>query len=89
MQRPIWRGIALQAGRLPGYPASRGCIRLPTKFSELLFSITQHGTPVIIADHDTPHSSVVEPRLPPPPAIAETAKRKGGQIVRTFSAALG
>jgi hypothetical protein len=79
MQRLTWRGIALHAGHLPGYPASHGCIRLPMQFSELLFSVTQHGTPVIIADHDTPHGPVVQPGLLLPPEIAagaDTAKRK-------------
>ena len=28
-ERLTWDGIALHAGRLPGYPASHGCIRLP------------------------------------------------------------
>ena len=52
MQRLTWCGVALHAGHLPGYPASHGCIRLPIRFSELLFSVTQHGSPVIIADQD-------------------------------------
>ena len=56
MQRLTWCGVALHAGHLPGYPASHGCIRLPIRFSELLFSVTQHGSPVIIADQDSPHS---------------------------------
>src|SRR5215475_6350347 len=79
MQRLTCRGIALHAGHLPGYPASHGCIRLPMKFSELLFSVTQHGTPIIIADHDTPHGSVVQPGLLLPSeivAVTDTAKRK-------------
>jgi hypothetical protein len=55
MNRLTWSGIALHAGDLPGYPASHGCIRLPMKFSELLFGITHIGTPVIIAnDHSQP-----------------------------------
>src|SRR5215471_18712223 len=29
MQRLTWSGIALHGGRLPGYPASHGCIRMP------------------------------------------------------------
>src|SRR3954471_983282 len=33
MQRLTWKGIALHAGKLPGYPASHGCIRLPHTFS--------------------------------------------------------
>src|ERR1700760_1330187 len=40
MQRLTWKGIALHAGNLPGYPASHGCIRLPVEFSRLLFSTT-------------------------------------------------
>jgi hypothetical protein len=53
MNRLTWSGIALHAGNLPGYPASHGCIRLPMKFSELLFGITHVGTPVILAgSHD-------------------------------------
>ena len=53
--RLTWSGIALHAGKLPGYPASHGCVRLPLKFSELLFSITHLGTPVIIAgSHSDP-----------------------------------
>ena len=55
MNRLTWSGIALHAGNLPGYPASHGCVRLPLKFSELLFTVTHLGTPVIIAgSHSDP-----------------------------------
>jgi hypothetical protein len=50
MQRLTWDGIALHAGRLPGYPASHGCVRLPYGFSELLFATTARGMNVVIAD---------------------------------------
>jgi len=50
MQRLTQRGIALHAGKLPGYPASHGCIRLPHKFSELLFGATSLGMTVVITD---------------------------------------
>ena len=50
MQRLTWDGIALHAGKLPGYPASHGCVRLPKAFAEKLYAVTQPGTPVIIAD---------------------------------------
>ena len=33
MQRITWSGIALHAGKLPGYPASHGCIRLTDDFA--------------------------------------------------------
>jgi len=48
MQRLTWSGIALHAGKLPGYPASHGCIRLPHAFSTLLFGATQLGMTVVI-----------------------------------------
>lgn len=41
-------GIAFHAGPNPGYPASHGCVRLPLKFAEKLFPLTQIGTKVII-----------------------------------------
>ena len=50
MQRLTQRGIALHAGKLPGYPASHGCIRLPYKFSELLFGATSLGMTVVITE---------------------------------------
>ena len=49
MNRLTWDGIALHAGKLPGYPASHGCVRLPMAFSKNLFGITHLGTPVIIS----------------------------------------
>lgn len=48
MQRLTWSGIAMHAGKLPGYPASHGCVRLPLEFSEKLFSITDKGGTVVI-----------------------------------------
>lgn len=63
MNRLTWSGIALHAGKLPGYPASHGCIRLPIKFSELLFGVTHVGTPVILAGSHSEPSDVVHPGL--------------------------
>jgi len=56
MQRLTWTGIALHAGALPGYPASKGCIRLPYDFSQRLFSVTKMGGTVIIADEKSPRA---------------------------------
>ncbi|HBJ87580.1 MAG: L,D-transpeptidase family protein [Prosthecobacter sp.] len=39
-------GIGMHEGYLPGYPASHGCIRLPTKMAAIFFEHTPHGTPV-------------------------------------------
>jgi lipoprotein-anchoring transpeptidase ErfK/SrfK len=48
MQRIDQYGIALHGGFNPGYPASHGCIRLPTAFAKKLYSTTDIGTPVMI-----------------------------------------
>ena len=42
------KGLAFHAGKLPGYPASHGCVRLPLKFAERLYGMTVTGTKVII-----------------------------------------
>jgi hypothetical protein len=63
MNRLTWSGIALHAGNLPGYPASHGCIRLPMKFSELLFGITHVGTPVILAGSHADPKEITHPGL--------------------------
>jgi len=49
MQRLTWGGIALHAGGLPGYPASHGCIRLPSEFARNLFAVTANGMTVVVA----------------------------------------
>jgi hypothetical protein len=61
MNRLTWSGVALHAGNLPGYPASHGCVRLPLKFSENLFTVTHVGTPVIIADDHSEPAPVTHP----------------------------
>jgi lipoprotein-anchoring transpeptidase ErfK/SrfK len=48
MQRLTWYGVALHAGRLPGYPASHGCIRLPRGFAKKLYGLTDYGTRVTV-----------------------------------------
>jgi lipoprotein-anchoring transpeptidase ErfK/SrfK len=48
MQRIDQYGVALHGGYNPGYPASHGCIRLPSAFAKKLYSITDIGTPVMI-----------------------------------------
>ena len=41
-------GTALHAGHNPGYRASHGCVRLPSEFAKRLYSVTDHGTTVMI-----------------------------------------
>jgi hypothetical protein len=64
MQRLTWKGIALHAGKLPGYPASHGCIRLPPGFAALLFGTTSLGMTVVITELQ------VGPELSSPPQLA-------------------
>ena len=55
MQRLTWDGVAMHAGRLPGHPASHGCIRLPDAFAKRLFQTTRHGDVVVVtASQQTP-----------------------------------
>ena len=63
MNRLTWSGIALHAGRLPGYPASHGCVRLPLAFSRLLFTVTHIGTPVILANDHSDPANIAHPGL--------------------------
>ncbi|PNS08805.1 L,D-transpeptidase family protein [Solilutibacter silvestris] len=50
MQRITWDGLALHAGRLPGHPASHGCVRLPRAFAEKLYEVTRVGARVVISE---------------------------------------
>ncbi|MGD9503105.1 MAG: L,D-transpeptidase [Methyloceanibacter sp.] len=72
MERLTWSGVALHAGKLPGYPASHGCVRLPPKFAESLYTVTQIGTPVIIAGDYTDPAAVKDPG----PVLGSSAKEQ-------------
>jgi lipoprotein-anchoring transpeptidase ErfK/SrfK len=50
---PYWMRLSgsvygVHAGYLPGYPASAGCVRLPSAAAQLIFDNTKNGTPVSI-----------------------------------------
>ena len=68
MQRLTWRGVALHAGNLPGYPASHGCIRLPKGFAKLLYGTTTLGMTVVVTDR------AAMPRVAPTPEVALRGK---------------
>jgi hypothetical protein len=54
-QRLTWKGVAMHAGNLPGFPASHGCVRLPMEFAKKLFDATPMGGTVVIAGgHEDP-----------------------------------
>jgi hypothetical protein len=73
MERLTWDGVALHAGKLPGYPASHGCVRLPLEFSRELYGVTHSGTHVIIADAHSAPEEIVHPGViaPVDPAARE------------------
>ena len=41
-------GVGMHVGILPGYPASHGCIRLPSEIAALIYQKVKIGTPVTI-----------------------------------------
>ena len=67
MQRLTWSGIALHAGRLPGYPASHGCIRVSERDAASLFQRTRAGAHVIVAPYRVTPSRITHEALPTPP----------------------
>jgi len=66
MQRLTWGGVALHAGKLPGYPASHGCVRMPYEFAQLLYGETKTGLTVIVSDEKEFPSTVAHPGLVAP-----------------------
>jgi hypothetical protein len=66
MQRLTWSGVALHAGRLPGYPASHGCIRMPYEFAQKLYGETKTGLTVVVSDQKQFPGTVVHPGLVAP-----------------------
>ena len=80
MQRLTWDGVAMHAGRLPGYPASHGCIRLPWGFARKLFAMTGTGAVVRIVDGD-PELPRVEMASAAPPREAAIATAPSVRIV--------
>ena len=63
MQRLTWSGVALHAGRLPGYPASHGCVRMPYEFAQKLYGETRTGLTVVVSDKEQVPGTVVHPGL--------------------------
>ena len=66
MQRLTWSGIALHQGKLPGYPASHGCIRLPRSFAKSIFGMTARGNHVVVTRAAATPMTVTHSALPQP-----------------------
>jgi len=99
MERLTWRGVALHAGNLPGYPASHGCVRLPFDFAQQLYAVTTNGTTVIITDSKTAPGSTSAPGLlfaatpgevaPPGSVVWKPEKAPAGPVSIIVSSADG
>lgn len=75
MQRITWSGVAMHAGVLPGYPASHGCIRMPTSFAIKMWNWTRMGARVIVtpgqmSPQNVSHPLLASVRVPPQPAAS-------------------
>ncbi len=44
-------GVGMHIGILPGYPASHGCIRMPSDGAKLFYDLVKVGTPVDVGDY--------------------------------------
>jgi lipoprotein-anchoring transpeptidase ErfK/SrfK len=44
-------GVGMHVGILPGYPASHGCIRMPSDGAKLFYDNVKIGTPVNVGDY--------------------------------------
>lgn len=85
MQRLTWTGIAMHAGVVPGYPASKGCVRLPESFARQLFNLTDMGMRVVIAREAIAPSPIGEPAMFKRDASAPSAGMAVAQPVRLVS----
>jgi lipoprotein-anchoring transpeptidase ErfK/SrfK len=84
MQRITWSGVAMHEGRLPGYPASHGCIRLPREFAQRLWGISRIGARVIIAQDAVSPADIAHARLfsPKPDLPAMSAAEPASAKIR-------
>jgi hypothetical protein len=81
MQRLTWSGIALHAGKLPGYPASHGCIRMPYDFAGQLFEMTKKGMRVLVMRGDVAPVDFDHPGLfKPAPVLASAPASDTGDV---------
>ena len=46
--RLTWKGLGMHQGRVPRYPASHGCVRMPSRVASSIYSMLSIGTPVTI-----------------------------------------
>jgi hypothetical protein len=61
--RLTWEGVALHAGHVMSYPASHGCIRLPSQFARLLFDVSTLGMTVVITGYQSQTFKLAHPAV--------------------------
>jgi lipoprotein-anchoring transpeptidase ErfK/SrfK len=86
MQRITWSGVAMHHGKLPGYPASHGCIRLPWDFAEKWFGMTKLGLRIIVAPNDVAPMPITHVNLPQPrywPVASEVTNQAAPGLGKT------
>jgi lipoprotein-anchoring transpeptidase ErfK/SrfK len=83
MQRMTWDGVALHAGRIPGVPASHGCVRLPAAFSQLLYGVTRIDDVVYVIDGNpgSAFAALDEASRTAGKSLIEQASRVGARAV--------
>ena len=80
--------VGMHAGRLPGYPASHGCVRLPASKAALFYNIAEVGTPVRVFGKAPRTDTSSRPRKPiaePVPPTPTPAAPKPGWFTRLFT----
>lgn len=89
MQRLTWSGIALHQGRLPGYPASHGCIRLPRNFAKDLYGLTERGMHVVVTRDAASPSPIKHAILPQPVSQGTTVASLSSKTIAADPALRG
>ena len=67
-------GIGMHAGRLPGYPASHGCVRMPRAMAAHFFANAPLGTPVQPVPATPAEPAPPDAATPPAPAPESAPK---------------
>ena len=88
MQRITWSGVALHLGVVPGYPASHGCIRLPSGFAQQLWGMTKIGERVVISPQEVTPVEMANPLLPVPKMQPASALATENTLAKIATAAI-
>lgn len=86
-RRFSWTGMAIHANHVRRFPAALGCIRIPAAFAQLLSSVVEPGTLVILAHQRTEPADVVQSGTLFPIAPVHEAGRSS--MVRTVATGSG